>query len=62
LLLSSSAFLGFPPCASGEYLPRALPMSCFGEKCLQEKENFHLPEIVARGMFFPFVFFFFFVF
>ncbi len=48
LLLSSSAFLGFPPCASGEYLPRALPMSCFGEKCLQEKENFHFPEIVAR--------------
>jgi hypothetical protein len=27
-------------CLRREYLPRALPMSCFGEKCLQEKEIF----------------------
>jgi hypothetical protein len=27
-------------CLRRDYLPRALPMSCFGEKCLQVKEIF----------------------
>lgn len=56
LVVVVGIFLEFPPSSScchrrpswgfrlvpqaSEYLPRALPMSCFGEKCLQEKEIF----------------------